>query len=130
LNEQSLVQLGYGIHQQRIQATVTNRTNMISVDIASNKAATKKLLGEMGVPVPKGFRITAKTKLKALSIIRVSRRHQTARRQSRQRRDRRHRNSRRGAAPRFSSRGTVEIEWVVVEKMIAGEDFRALVVEQ
>ena len=72
LNEQSLVQLGYGVHQQRIQATVTNRTNMISVDIASNKAATKKLLGEMGVPVPKGFHIR-KMNLKApldLSVIR------------------------------------------------------------
>ena len=57
LNDQSLVQLGYGIHQQRIQATTTNKTNMISVDIAANKAATKKLLGEMGVPVPKGYRI-------------------------------------------------------------------------
>ncbi len=57
LNEQSLVQLGYGIHQQRIQATVTGKTNMISVDIAGNKDATKKLLGEMGVPVPKGYKI-------------------------------------------------------------------------
>lgn len=57
LNDQSLVQLGYGVHQQRIQATTTNRTNMIAVDIAGNKAATKKLLGEMGVPVPKGFRV-------------------------------------------------------------------------
>jgi len=57
LNEQSLVQLGYGINQRRIQATTTDKTNMISVDIAGNKASTKKLLGEMGVPVPKGFRI-------------------------------------------------------------------------
>ena len=30
---------------------------MISVDIAGNKHATKKLLGDMGVPVPKGYRI-------------------------------------------------------------------------
>ncbi len=57
LNDQSLVQLGYGINQRRIQATTTDKTNMISVDIAGNKASTKKLLGEMGVPVPKGFRI-------------------------------------------------------------------------
>ncbi|MBX7046825.1 MAG: cyanophycin synthetase [Ignavibacteria bacterium] len=57
LNDQSLVQLGYGIHQQRIQATTTCRTNMISVDLASDKSATKKLLGEMGVPVPKGYTI-------------------------------------------------------------------------
>ncbi len=57
LNDQSLVQLGYGIHQKRIQATTTVNTNMISVDIAGNKHATKKLLGDMGVPVPKGYRI-------------------------------------------------------------------------
>ncbi|KXK00027.1 MAG: Cyanophycin synthetase [Acidobacteria bacterium OLB17] len=57
LNDQSLVQLGYGINQKRIQATTTANTNMISVDIAGDKAATKKLLGDMGVPVPKGYRI-------------------------------------------------------------------------
>ncbi|MFZ1699790.1 MAG: cyanophycin synthetase [Pyrinomonadaceae bacterium] len=58
LNEHSLVQLGYGVHQKRIQATTTVNTNMISVDIAGNKHATKTLLGDMGVPVPKGYRLT------------------------------------------------------------------------
>jgi cyanophycin synthetase len=57
LNDQSLVQLGYGVNQKRIQATTTVKTNMISVDIASNKDATKKLLGDMGVPVPDGRKI-------------------------------------------------------------------------
>lgn len=57
LNTQSLVQLGYGVNQQRIQATVTGRTNMIAVDLASDKDATKKLLGSMGVPVPRGYQI-------------------------------------------------------------------------
>ena len=57
LNERSLVQLGYGVNQQRIQATTTNKTNMIACDIAGDKSATKKLLGEMGIPVPKGFHI-------------------------------------------------------------------------
>ncbi|HEV7860560.1 MAG TPA: cyanophycin synthetase [Pyrinomonadaceae bacterium] len=57
LNAQSLVQLGYGVNQQRIQATVTGRTNMIAVDLASDKDATKKLLGSMGVPVPRGSQI-------------------------------------------------------------------------
>ena len=57
LNDQSLVQLGYGVHQKRIQATTTANTNMIAVDIAANKHATKNLLGEMGVPVPKGYKI-------------------------------------------------------------------------
>ncbi|HEY0545481.1 MAG TPA: cyanophycin synthetase [Pyrinomonadaceae bacterium] len=57
LNTQSLVQLGYGVNQQRIQATVTGRTNMIAVDLAGDKDATKKLLGSMGVPVPRGYQI-------------------------------------------------------------------------
>ncbi|MEO8647712.1 MAG: cyanophycin synthetase, partial [Acidobacteriota bacterium] len=63
LNDQSLVQLGYGVHQKRIQATTTANTNMIAVDIAGNKHATKKLLGEMGVPVPKGYRIRSTDEL-------------------------------------------------------------------
>ena len=57
LNDQSLVQLGYGVYQKRIQATTTANTNMIAVDIAGNKHATKKLLGDMGVPVPKGYEV-------------------------------------------------------------------------
>jgi cyanophycin synthetase len=63
LNTQSLVQLGYGVNQQRIQATVTGRTNMIAVDLASDKDATKKLLGSMGVPVPRGVQIVDEDEL-------------------------------------------------------------------
>lgn len=65
LNTQSLVQLGYGVNQQRIQATVTGRTNMIAVDLASDKDATKKLLGSMGVPVPKGTQIIDEEEIEA-----------------------------------------------------------------
>ena len=36
---------------------------MISVDIAGNKDATKKLLGEMGVPVPNGYTIREEDEL-------------------------------------------------------------------
>ncbi|MGH9948240.1 MAG: cyanophycin synthetase, partial [Pyrinomonadaceae bacterium] len=63
LNDQSLVQLGYGVYQKRIQATTTANTNMIAVDIAGNKHATKTLLGDMGVPVPKGYRIRLEEEL-------------------------------------------------------------------
>lgn len=65
LNTQSLVQLGYGVNQQRIQATVTGRTNMIAVDLASDKDATKKLLGSMGVPVPRGSQIVDEDEIEA-----------------------------------------------------------------
>jgi cyanophycin synthetase len=53
LNDQSLVQLGHGKYQQRIQATVTGRTPHIAVELASDKEETNKILGTLGLPVPK-----------------------------------------------------------------------------
>ena len=53
LNEQSLVQLGHGKYQQRIQATVTGRTPHIAVELASDKEETNKILGSLGLPVPR-----------------------------------------------------------------------------
>ena len=53
LNEQSLVQLGHGKYQQRIQATITGRTPHISVELASDKEETNKILATLGLPVPK-----------------------------------------------------------------------------
>src|SRR6185437_8470566 len=55
LNKQSLVQLGYGIHQKRIRATVASTTSNIAVDIAGDKEETKNLLSAAEVPVPKGI---------------------------------------------------------------------------
>ncbi len=52
LNDQSLVQLGQGKYQQRIQATVTGRTSHIAVELASDKEETNKILGALGLPVP------------------------------------------------------------------------------
>src|ERR1700747_2360130 len=53
LNDQSLVQLGHGKYQQRIQATVTGRTPHIAVELASDKEETNKILAGLGLPVPK-----------------------------------------------------------------------------
>jgi cyanophycin synthetase len=53
LNEQSLVQLGHGKYQQRIQATITGKTPHISVELASDKEETNKILGSLGLPVPR-----------------------------------------------------------------------------
>ncbi len=53
LNEQSLVQLGHGKYQQRIQATVTGKTPHIAVELASDKEETNKILGSLGLPVPR-----------------------------------------------------------------------------
>ena len=54
LNSRSLVQLGLGRNLRRIQATVTDRTSSIAVDIAQDKNETKRVLGNIGLPVPKG----------------------------------------------------------------------------
>ena len=127
LNDQSLVQLGYGVHQKRIQATTTANTNMIAVDIAGNKHATKTLLGDMGVPVPKGYRIRDEEDLERtiekigypIVIKPLDGNH-----------------------GKGATVGILNIEdarvafekakeysrWVIVEKMLVGEDFRALVV--
>jgi cyanophycin synthetase len=55
LNRQSLVQLGYGVHQKRIRATIASTTSSIAVDIAGDKEETKNLLGAAEIPVPKGI---------------------------------------------------------------------------
>jgi cyanophycin synthetase len=54
LNDRSLVMLGTGVHQKRIQATIASTTGQLGVEIAGDKSLTKKLLGDNGVPVPKG----------------------------------------------------------------------------
>jgi cyanophycin synthetase len=53
LNAASLVQLGHGVHQQRIRATMTSKTSSIAVDTASDKKLTNQLLAATGVPVPR-----------------------------------------------------------------------------
>src|SRR5690606_19981878 len=54
LNKQSLVQLGYGVNQKRIRATIASTTSNIAVDIAGNKEETKQLLEAAEIPVPRG----------------------------------------------------------------------------
>ena len=63
LSNQSLVQLGYGVYQKIIQATMTCRTGYIATDIASDKNLSKNLLASLGVPVPKGYKIYDKEEL-------------------------------------------------------------------
>ena len=52
--EANLFTLGWGANQKRLQATITGDTGHIAVGIASDKALTKALLTEAGVPVPQG----------------------------------------------------------------------------
>jgi cyanophycin synthetase len=127
LNDQSLVQLGFGKNQRRIQATVTDKTNMISVDLASDKEATKKLLGNLGLPVPSGKTIryeeniedTVKSLGFPLAVKPLNANH--------------------GKGITVNLKTLAEVttafakakeysRWVIIEKSLQGNDFRALVV--
>ncbi|MBL7812227.1 MAG: cyanophycin synthetase [Bacteroidetes bacterium] len=54
LNRHSLVQLGYGVNQKRIRATIASSTSSIAVEIACDKEETKNLLEAAQIPVPRG----------------------------------------------------------------------------
>ncbi|OFY70400.1 MAG: cyanophycin synthetase [Bacteroidetes bacterium RIFCSPLOWO2_12_FULL_37_12] len=66
LNRFSLVQLGYGCNQQRIQATQTSKTSSIAVEIACSKNETKELLENGNIPVPKGDVVKTEKELKSV----------------------------------------------------------------
>ncbi len=68
LDDQSLVQLGWGKNQRRIRASITDATSQIAVEAAGDKALTKSLLAAAGVPVPQGG--VARTEKAALNIAR------------------------------------------------------------
>jgi cyanophycin synthetase len=53
LNDRSLVQLGHGKYQRRIQATLTSESRAIAVEIASDKRLTRQILDDLGLPVPR-----------------------------------------------------------------------------
>ncbi|HWI55313.1 MAG TPA: cyanophycin synthetase, partial [Desulfobacteria bacterium] len=67
LGEGSILQLGYGKYQQKVEATITGKTKCIGVDIACDKGLVKELLAESGIPVPKGG--IARTENEALEIV-------------------------------------------------------------
>lgn len=54
LGARALIQLGYGVHQKRIQATLSSRTGILGVELACDKEGTKRVLRDNGVPVPRG----------------------------------------------------------------------------
>ncbi|WP_013322882.1 cyanophycin synthetase [Gloeothece verrucosa] len=54
LSARAMVQLGYGIYQKRIQATLTTSSGILAVELACDKEGTKTILQDAGIPVPKG----------------------------------------------------------------------------
>jgi cyanophycin synthetase len=49
-----MVQLGYGVHQKRIQATLSSFSGILAVELACDKEGTKTILKDGGIPVPRG----------------------------------------------------------------------------
>jgi cyanophycin synthetase len=54
LSARSMVQLGYGVHQKRIQATLSSFSGILAVELACDKEGTKTILKDAGIPVPRG----------------------------------------------------------------------------
>ena len=63
------MQLGYGVNQHRIRATMTSLTSSLAVDIASDKELTNRLLAAAGLPVP-----TSEVVRRADDAVRMARR--------------------------------------------------------
>lgn len=66
LDEDSTVQLGYGARQKRIQATVSSQTSSLGVELAADKAETKRVLLRHGVPVPQGVVVVSEDELRTV----------------------------------------------------------------
>ena len=55
VNNDSLVQLGYGRNRKFIQAAMTSQTGGIAVEVAGDKELTKTMLEQADLPVPRGL---------------------------------------------------------------------------
>ena len=127
LNEGSLLQLGYGRNQRRIQATITEATSSIGVDIACDKEMTKKILSGGGVPVPWGYIVrTEEEAIKAFLDMETSVVIKPL-----------HGNQGKGVTLQLTSEMEVRSafkvaqnygEWVVIEEYITGKHYRLVVV--
>ncbi len=53
LNEASMIQVGQGKYQKRIEAALSSQTSHIAVEIASDKEMCTRLLHDLGLPVPR-----------------------------------------------------------------------------
>ncbi len=53
LNEASMIQVGQGKYQRRIEAALSSQTSHIAVEIASDKDLCTRLLSDLGLPVPR-----------------------------------------------------------------------------
>ena len=129
LNRGSFVQLGYGNQQRKIRATMTDRTASIAVDYAADKWETKKILEDHGIPVPRGI-VTRKFEDAKKSIRKIEYPLVVKPLDGNHGRgvtvgvnDLEHFATAFDAAKLQSRKG-----WVIIEKTLAGNDYRVLVI--
>ncbi|MCU1383599.1 MAG: hypothetical protein JWL71_2296 [Acidobacteria bacterium] len=67
LNDDSLVQFGYGSRRRLIQSTMAETTSGIAIEIAQDKSLTKQMLERAFIPVPRGR--TVRTLADALAVF-------------------------------------------------------------
>jgi cyanophycin synthetase len=123
----SMVMFGWGSKQRRIQAAEMDRTSAIAESIAQDKELTKKLLAAAGVPVPRGGIArdadTAWTLAQQVGLPVVAKPKDG--------------NQGKGVTVNIDSRASLMAAFataqaygdeVIVERYLAGDDFRLLVV--
>lgn len=54
IGQGSLIQLGHGVARKLVEATITDQTSAVAVDVACDKDMTKRMLREAGIAVPDG----------------------------------------------------------------------------
>ncbi len=127
LTEGSLVQLGWGRKQRKILAAATSQTSAVAEDIVQDKDLTRRLLHEVGLPVPRGRPVdsvedawAAAQEIGVPVVIKP-----------------RDGNQGRGVALNLSSQEQVtaayhaaleESDSIIVEQFAEGEDYRLLVI--
>lgn len=128
ISNRSLVCLGYGVNTKYIEASITNETSTVGVDISMDKMLTKNILSMHEIPVPKGFLIhsTLELLLKAKEIsYPIVLKPQYG-------------NQGRGVfvniknskeALRIFNKLKKEYESIILEEYITGDDFRVLLVD-
>lgn len=127
LNDRSLIQLGLGKYLRRLEATMSDRTSIIAVEMAQDKDLTRKVLRNIGLSVPEGAAVS--TREEAVATARrigypVILKPLSA-------------NQGRGISPALTSDEDVQWAWdaardfqpdLVIERYVEGRDHRVAVV--
>lgn len=127
LTEGSLVQLGWGRKQRKILAAATSQTSAMAEDIVQDKDLTRKLLQQIGLPVPRGRPVRSEEDAWAAALeigVPVVVKPRDG-------------NQGRGVAVNLFNREQVtaafrsasaESDSLIVEKCVQGDDYRVLVI--